>query len=277
MMKRAIRHNRPPRRIANQPPNLHNAAVRHRTMIALCDSPHHHQHPASSWPTPLGLWLSLCLGLCSGLCLPTATGLAQTPGRFNAVLSPGSAAPGWTPLESVDGRRLSLDDFSQAEVILLVFTCNSCPYAIDYEARLIELSDQIAQNNTAVAIIAVNPNQIPADSLENMRERANKRGFTFPYLKDAEQQVANAYGAVRTPEFFVLGPQEEGHRKVLYLGAFDNHTDPQQVTERYVPEAVAAALRGESAATAETPPVGCRIRSAPRRRGPDSSGAPESD
>jgi peroxiredoxin len=237
-------------------------------MFPRCSAAPIEQHPRRTRPGPLGL------GLVLGLCLHAVTALAQTPGRYNATLSPGSVAPDWTPLESVDGRRLSLDDFAQAKVIVLAFTCNSCPYAIDYEPRLVELKHQISRDNAPIAIIAINPNQIPADSLDKMRERASQQRFTFPYLKDPDQLVAKAYGAVRTPEFFVLGPMENGRRHVVYLGAFDNHTDPEQVTERYVPEAVAAALRGESAATPETPPVGCRIRSAPTRRGPQSSHRP---
>lgn len=240
-------------------------------MLAACYLGRSLQHPLRDRPA------ALCLGLLLGLCLQAVAGMAQSPGRYNDVLGPGSLAPDWPPLESTDGRQLSLDDFPEARVIVLVFTCNSCPYAIDYEPRLIELSHQISRDSTEVAVIAINPNQIPADSLEKMRERATQKQFSFPYLKDPQQQVAKAYGAARTPEFFVLGPLENGQRRVVYLGAFDNHTDPQQVTEQYVAEAVAAALGGEPASIQETPPVGCRIRSAPRGRGPDSGAPPEGD
>ena len=94
-----------------------------------------------------------------------------------------------------------------------------------------------------------------------MKKRASEKKFPFPYLYDESQRVARDYGAVFTPEFFVLNKD----RRVVYMGAMDDNTQPDKVTQQYLQDAVEAALKGTAPETTETPAVGCRIRYARRR------------
>ena len=178
---------------------------------------------------------------------------AAVAGKYNPVLSIGDKAPAWQGLENVDGSKHSLADMKQP-VVVLVFTCNSCPYAVDYEARLKSLSAAIDQEK--VAIVAVNVNKIEEDLPTAMKLRAQEQGFRFPYLFDGSQKIARDYGATYTPEFFVL----DEDRKVVYMGAMDDSTDASKVTKHYVNDAIAAALQQKVPAVSETVAIGCRTR-----------------
>ena len=178
-------------------------------------------------------------------------------GKYNKTLSIGDAAPDFNNLEGVDGKTHSLADLKDKEVVVLCFTCNTCPYAVDYEDRLIALAKKFESEGGKAALVAINPNLVKDDLLPTMQERAKKKGFNFPYLHDAsKQQVAKSYGATYTPEFVVLNKE----RKVAYLGAMDDSPDGKKVTKKYVEDAVAAALAGKSPAVTETPAVGCAVR-----------------
>jgi peroxiredoxin len=177
-------------------------------------------------------------------------------GTYNKTLSIGDAAPAWQDLEGVDGKRHSLAELVDKEVIVVCFTCNTCPYAVDYEDRLIALSKKFAAENGRCAVVAINANKVKDDLLPAMQERAMAKGFNFPYLHDATQQVARSYGATYTPEFVVLNKE----RKVVYLGAMDDSPDGKHVMKKYVEDAVAAALAGKQPPVAETPAVGCAVR-----------------
>jgi peroxiredoxin len=176
-------------------------------------------------------------------------------GKYNKTLSIGDAAPDWKDLEGTDGRKHSLADFKDQEVIVLAFTCNSCPYATDHEVRIGKLHQQLAKEGKGV-VIAINPNQVAADLLPAMKTRAESRGLKYLYLHDSTQQVAKSYGATYTPEFVVLNKE----RKVVYLGAMDDSSDGKNVTNKYVEDAVAAALAGKRPDVTETPAVGCAVR-----------------
>ncbi len=182
-------------------------------------------------------------------------------GEFNETLSPGDAAPAWENLPGVDGQRHSLADVD-AEVVVVVFTCNSCPVAADYEDRIIALAKKYGGTDGKAAFVAINVNRIPEDSLPKMKERAEQRGFPFPYLFDESQNIARAYGAAFTPEFFVL----DKNRRVAYMGGMDDSSDPKRVKTRYLEPAIQAVLAGEKPETAETVARGCRIRYVSRRR-----------
>jgi peroxiredoxin len=177
-------------------------------------------------------------------------------GKYNQQLSIGAAAPEWKDLAGTDGKTHSLADLADKEVIVICFTCNTCPYAVDYEDRLIALTKRFAAEGGKCALVAINPNKVKDDLLPAMQERAQAKGFNFPYLHDATQQVAKAYGATYTPEFVVLNKQ----RKVVYLGAMDDSPDGKHVTKKYVEDAVAAALAGKLPEVTETPAVGCAVR-----------------
>src|SRR5207253_8421029 len=157
-------------------------------------------------------------------------------------LSIGDAAPEWKGLEGTDGKTHSLADLKDKEVIVVCFTCNTCPYAVDYEDRLIALAKRFAAEGCKCALVAINANKVKDDLLPAMQERAKARGFNFPYLHDETQQVARSFGATFTPEFVVLNKD----RKVVYLGAMDDSPDGKKITKRYVEDAVAATLAGKS-------------------------------
>ncbi|MBU6276538.1 MAG: thioredoxin family protein [Planctomycetes bacterium] len=184
-------------------------------------------------------------------------------GTFNPDRDIGDVVPAWTDLPGTDGKLHGWSEVADRDAVVVVFTCNSCPYAVDYEERINDLARRAGEPGSRFAVVAINCNTIPADGLEAMKQRAAARGFRFPYLFDASQETARAFGAVRTPEFFVLDRQ----RRIVAMGAMDDATDPAKVTRRYVDEALAALLDGRVPEVAETAPVGCSIRFARRRRG----------
>lgn len=125
-------------------------------------------------------------------------------GDFNEVKTYLDPAPAWTKLPGVDGRQYSLTDFKEQDVLVVAFTCNSCPYAVDYEDRLIALSQKYQKSDQKVSVVAINVNLVEEDSLEAMTQRAKEKRFPFAYLFDESQILAKEFGASRTPEFFVL-------------------------------------------------------------------------
>src|SRR6478735_11682103 len=193
-----------------------------------------------------------------------ASGLAwvAAAGTYNKALSIGDAAPAWKDLEGTDGKKHSLSDFADRDVLVICFTCNTCPYAVDYEDRLIALAKKFASEGDKCGLIAINANKVKDDLLPAMEERAKSKGFNFPYLHDESQQVAKSYGATFTPEFVVLNKD----RKVVYLGAMDDSPDGKKITKRYVEDAIAAALAGRKPEIAETPAVGCAVRYVKERK-----------
>ncbi len=198
-----------------------------------------------------------------GLGIGPSARAAEPPaaGKYNMTLDIGSTAPTWEPLEGIDGGRYGSDDVAGAPLTVVVFTCNGCPYAVDYEDRLVALHRRW-KDEGKVRIVAINSNAIPDDSLDAMRERAEAKSFEFVYLKDPESKLAEAFGAVRTPEWFLL----DAERKVIYMGAFDDASDPEKVTERHLENAIDAHLAGKPIETAETAPVGCLVRRPRPRR-----------
>jgi peroxiredoxin len=183
-------------------------------------------------------------------------------GKYNKQLNIGDPAPSWTDLEGTDGKKHSLADFSDKEVIAVCFTCNTCPYAVDYEDRLIALAKKFAAEGNRCSLIAINANKVKDDLLPAMQERAKTKGFNFPYLHDETQQVARSYGATYTPEFVVLNKD----RKVIYLGAMDDSPAGNHITKRYLEDAIAAALAGKQPDITETPAVGCAVRYVKERK-----------
>src|SRR5262249_32688438 len=144
----------------------------------------------------------------------------------------------------------------------VVFTCNSCPIAVDYEDRILAFAKKHAGADGKVALVAINVNTIPEDRLDKMQERAKSKGFTFPYLYDESQKIAQAYGAIYTPEFFVRNKE----RQVVYMGAMDDSSTPANVKISYLELAVQSALKGEKLEKSETLARGCLIRYARKPR-----------
>ncbi len=182
-------------------------------------------------------------------------------GEYNPVLSIGDPAPAWKDLPGIDGKTHSLADLKESKAVVLVFTCNSCPYAVDYEERIIALTKQFADRDAAV--VAVNVNKVPEDSFDEMKARAKSQGFNFAYLYDESQQIARDYGAIFTPEFFVL----DGERKIAYMGALDDSPAADKVKQQHVVNALTALLDGQQPEVKETIAIGCLIRMERKRRG----------
>ena len=117
------------------------------------------------------------------------------------------------------------------KVIVVVFTCNSCPYAVAYEDRIADfVKRRCSEKDAKVALIAINVNKVKADLLPAMKERAKKKKFRFPYVFDESQKTAKDYGATYTPEFFVLNRD----RKIVYMGAMDDSPNPKNVKRQHV-------------------------------------------
>lgn len=182
-------------------------------------------------------------------------------GEYNPVLSIGDPAPAWKDLPGVDDKTHSLSDLKQSKAVVLVFTCNSCPYAIDYEQRIVALTKQFAAQE--VAVVAINVNKVPEDSFDEMKARAKSQGFNFAYLYDETQKIARDYGATYTPEFFVLDQQ----RKIAYMGSLDDSPAADKVQVQHVATALTALLDGEQPKVTETVAIGCQIRWERKRRG----------
>lgn len=179
-------------------------------------------------------------------------------GEYNQVLDIGDAAPAWKELAGTDGAAHSLADLQDTPVVVVVFTCNTCPVANDYEARINQLAQSLPEK---VAVVAINVNLSEGDGFAEMQQRAKEQGYRYPYLYDATQQIGREYGAGSTPEFFVLSPE----RKIVYMGAMDDNADATQAKLRYVDAAIEAALAGKLPETKETYANGCGIRY-PRQR-----------
>ena len=191
-------------------------------------------------------------------CLLAAFGYVSA-GEFNTVLNVGDPAPVWSNLPGTDGKTHSLADLKDTKVVVVVFTCNSCPVAAEYEDRIIAFAKKHAGE---VAVVAINVNRIEEDNLEHMKERAKSQQFPYVYLFDETQKIAKDFGATYTPEFYVLGPD----RKVVYMGGMDDNSDPAIVTENYLEPAVESVLNGTPLKTKETRAIGCRVRYARGRK-----------
>lgn len=177
----------------------------------------------------------------------------------NAGLKPGDTAEDFT-LKNVDGRTVSLSDYSDQKGVIVVFTCNTCPFAKAYENRIIQLHKKYA--DLGFPVVAINPNDAdvqPGDAFEKMKERAKEKGFQFAYLKD-DQKVFQAYGATRTPHIFLL-ESKGGKFRVAYIGAIDdNAMDASGVSKYYLEDAIAAVMSGNTPSPAITKAVGCTIK-----------------
>jgi peroxiredoxin len=173
------------------------------------------------------------------------------------TLQIGEPAPHFS-LCGVDGRDYSLNHFDDAKLLVIVFSCNHCPYVIGSEDRMIQLDRDY--RNSGVQLVAINSNETdnhPTDDYEHMVQRAREKGFEFPYLRDDTQQVARAYGALRTPHFFLFDRQ----RLLRYTGRMDdNPREPQKATTRELRDAIDALLEDQPVPIDVTNPIGCNVK-----------------
>jgi peroxiredoxin len=161
-------------------------------------------------------------------------------------------------LKGTDEKMHSTDAYSEKRILVIVFSCNHCPYVQAYEERMKGIQREFG--GMGVQLIAVNSNDesgYPEDSFENMKKRAVDKGFNFPYLRDEDQSVASKFDATHTPEIFVF----DGNRKLVYHGKIDdNWMEPERVRTRYLKDAIEQLLRGEEISVPETFSIGCTIK-----------------
>lgn len=166
--------------------------------------------------------------------------------------------PEFKNLSCVDEKKYSSSDFKDMNILIIVFSCNHCPYVKAYEDRMIEL--QRDYESKGVQLVAINSNDeknYPEDNFNEMVKRAKKKGFNFKYLRDADQQTAEAFGATHTPQLFVFNKE----RKLCYSGKMDdNWENPKAVKENYLCNALDALLAGKEVRVPETFSIGCTIK-----------------
>lgn len=164
-------------------------------------------------------------------------------------------------LKNVDGNMVSLSDYKEAKGYIVIFSCNTCPYVVAYEDRMIELHNAYAKKGFPV--IAINPNDpgiSPGDSFEKMQERAKEKNFPFAYVFDEKQEVFPQYGATRTPHVYLLERTNNGNI-VRYIGAIDdNFRDATAVQEKFLEDAIDAILKNEEVPVKTTRAIGCTIK-----------------
>jgi peroxiredoxin len=177
--------------------------------------------------------------------------VSTPPGELGAV------APDFR-LRGVDGQMHALQDYAAASVLVVMFICNHCPYVVAVEDRLIQLARTLSGRDVRwVAINSNDPVNYPEDSFDRMVERARLKDYPFDYLMDDTQNVARAYGAVCTPDFFVYNRLHQ----LIYRGRLDDSPrNPHAVTREELREAIEAALEGQSPLDVQHPSMGCSIK-----------------
>jgi len=173
----------------------------------------------------------------------------------------GEKAPDWSGIIGIDDAKHGLADYKKAKAVVVVFTCNHCPVAKAYEDRLVALQKDYKKKG--VQLIAVNVNNLPADTLEPMKERAKEKKFNFPYLYDGEtQKVSKAYGPVATPHVFVF----DGDRRLRFVGRIDeNERNPKEAKSHDTRNAIEALLAGKPVPVETTRTFGCSVKWSDKR------------
>jgi peroxiredoxin len=173
------------------------------------------------------------------------------------VLELGAKAPDFGDLQGADGRRYALHSFDDKPVLVVMFTCNHCPYVVAYEDRLVAIQrDYVGKGVQLVAINANDDKAYPEDGYPEMVKRAKQKAFNFPYVRDPDQKVAEAYGAVCTPHVFAFDKE----RKLRYRGRIDDSRDPSGVKSHDLRNALDDMVAGRSTRVADTRPFGCSIK-----------------
>ncbi|HXK97625.1 MAG: thioredoxin family protein [Limnochordia bacterium] len=173
------------------------------------------------------------------------------------TLQLGEKAPDFK-LPATDGKSYSLSDFDHAKYLVVFFTCNHCPYVIGSDENTRQLADKFKEHG--VVFVGINSNSektYEEDSFENMVKRMEEHKFPWVYLRDQTQEVAQAYGALRTPHFYVFDEE----RKLVYTGrALDNPRDPSKATVNDLENALSELIAGKKISKPITNPIGCNIK-----------------
>jgi len=178
-------------------------------------------------------------------------------GKYNKTINVGEKAPAFSGIPAVEGSKdasISLSDLKD-DVVVLVFLANHCPAVSAYEDRVIDFANEYKGKNVKVVAVCVNDRD--DDRLPAIKERVKEKGYNFVYGYDDSGKIGKEYGAVVTPQFFVL----DKNRVIRYTGAFDDNVmNEAKVTKKYLKAAVDAVLKGESVEIEETRAQGCGIQ-----------------
>ncbi len=172
------------------------------------------------------------------------------------MLALGAKAPDFE-LQGVGGKSYSLASFMDKPILVIIFSCNHCPYVVAYEDRMISIQREYASKG--VQLVAINSNdekEYPEDSFPEMVKRAEEKRFNFPYLRDETQKVVTAYGAACTPHIFAF----DEARVLRYRGRIDDSKDPSKVTSPDLRNALDDLIEGVAVRVPDTRPFGCSIK-----------------
>jgi peroxiredoxin len=177
-------------------------------------------------------------------------------GKYNRVISVGQKAPDFSGIPAVqkgEDTSLTLSDLKE-DVVVLVFLGNHCPVVRAYEDRLIDFTNDY--KDKGVRVVGISVNDLDSDRLPGIKTYMKDHGSNYIYGYDESQKIGHAYGAVVTPQFFVLDKE----RKIRYTGAMDDSQNESRVTKQYLRDAVDAVLKGETPAVEETRAMGCGVK-----------------
>jgi len=177
-------------------------------------------------------------------------------GKYNKVISVGQKAPDFSGVPAVqngEDTSLTLSDIKD-DIVVLVFLGNHCPVVQAYEDRLIDFTN--AYKDKGVRVVGISVNDLDSDRLPGIKTYMKDHKSNYIYGYDESQKVGRAYGAVVTPQFFVLDKE----RKIRYTGAMDNSQNESKVTKQYLRDAVDALLKGETPPEEETQAKGCGVK-----------------
>jgi peroxiredoxin len=176
----------------------------------------------------------------------------------STMLPLGTEAPDFA-LPNIDGRNVSLADFRQQSALLVVFICNHCPFVKHVASELARLArDYQPQGLAMVGINANDTDAYPEDAPDKMVQEAQRQGYSFPYLLDSTQEVAKAYRAACTPDFFLFDQQ----RRLVYRGQLDDSRPGNgiPVTGKDLRAAIDAVLAGRPVPEPQRASIGCNIK-----------------
>ena len=178
--------------------------------------------------------------------------------RADALALGGSIPKAATKMKNVDGKEVSIADVAGQKGTLVIFTCNACPYVKAWQDRIVDLGNSyLSRGVGAIAVNSNDPSIVAEDSYDVMKDRATKSKMGFPYVVDADSELATAFGATRTPEAFLF----DAGGKLVYHGTIDdNHKDAYKVTKTYLKDALEAVVGGNTVPVAETKALGCSIK-----------------
>jgi peroxiredoxin len=179
--------------------------------------------------------------------------------RHSRMLPLGTAAPRFALHDTVSGRSVALEDFASSPALLIAFICNHCPFVKHILDGFVAFARDFGPRG--LAVVAINSNDVqsyPEDAPAEMSRIATLKGFSFPYLFDESQEIAKAYQAVCTPDFFLF----DRDRRLAYRGQFDGSRPGNKipVTGADLRAAVEALLRGSPVPSEQTPSVGCSVK-----------------